>query len=207
MHGIPHAHGMLEVTGVDRIHWELWGNPQGRPAVVVHGGPGSGVQCWHRQQWQALRDALPEELRGRDVVEAYCEMLRHPDPVVRDAAARAWCHWESITLQWPPQTALAPRFHDPLYAMAFARIVTHYVRHDAWLGDGRILTGAGSLAGIRGVLVNGRFDLQAPIGNAWALHRCWPGSELVTVDDAGHAADHPGITREIKRAIECFAWD
>ena len=28
------------------------------------------------------------------------------------------------------------RFSDPRFALAFARIVTHYVRHDAWLGDG-----------------------------------------------------------------------
>jgi proline iminopeptidase len=89
--------------------------------------------------------------------------------------------------------------------LAFARIVTHYVRHNAWLGDGRILRDAVRIADIRGVLVNGRFDLQAPVANAWALHRCWPRSELVIVNDAGHAADHPGIAGELTRAIARFA--
>jgi len=53
--------------------------------------------------------------------------------------------------------------------------------------------------------VNGRFDLQAPLGNAWELHRVWPGSELVIVDDAGHAGDTPGITEELVRATDRFA--
>ena len=53
--------------------------------------------------------------------------------------------------------------------------------------------------------MNGRFDLQAPLGNAWELHRAWPGSELVIVDDAGHAGDTPGIAEELIRATDRFA--
>lgn len=36
----PHDRGMLDVGGGHRIHWEVSGDPEGRPAVVVHGGPG-----------------------------------------------------------------------------------------------------------------------------------------------------------------------
>ena len=76
--------------------------------------------------------------------------------------------------------------------MAFARLVTHYVRHDAWIEDGALLRDAGSLAGIPGILINGRYDFQAPIANAWELKCVWPRAELVIVDDAGHAADNAG---------------
>jgi len=89
--------------------------------------------------------------------------------------------------------------------MAFARIVTHYVRHNAWLDDSALLRGAGVLADIPGVLINGRFDFQSPIANAYELHRAWPGSELVIVDNAGHAADNSGITAELVRATDRFA--
>jgi hypothetical protein len=52
----------------------------------------------------------------------------------------------------------------------------------------------GILARLRGILGhNGRFDFQAPIATAWKLHSLWPGSELVIVSDAGHAAGNPGI--------------
>ena len=54
-------------------------------------------------------------------------------------------------------------------------------------------------------MVNGRFDFQSPIGNAWALKRVWPQAELVIIDDAGHAADNVGITCELVRATDRFA--
>ncbi|WP_418957940.1 prolyl aminopeptidase [Streptomyces tritici] len=38
----PYDHGLLDVGDGNRIHWSAWGNPDGRPALVVHGGPGSG---------------------------------------------------------------------------------------------------------------------------------------------------------------------
>ncbi|SFQ55053.1 proline iminopeptidase [Amycolatopsis arida] len=38
----PYDHGMLDVGDGNRVHWEVHGNPAGRPAVVLHGGPGTG---------------------------------------------------------------------------------------------------------------------------------------------------------------------
>ncbi|MEG3626134.1 prolyl aminopeptidase [Streptomyces poriticola] len=39
----PYDAGKLDVGDGNRIHWETCGNPRGRPAVVLHGGPGSGA--------------------------------------------------------------------------------------------------------------------------------------------------------------------
>ena len=39
----PYAQGWLEVGDGHSIYWEICGHPEGRPAVVLHGGPGSGV--------------------------------------------------------------------------------------------------------------------------------------------------------------------
>lgn len=38
----PYDEGMLEVGDGSTVHWETSGNPDGKPAVVLHGGPGSG---------------------------------------------------------------------------------------------------------------------------------------------------------------------
>jgi proline iminopeptidase len=38
----PYAQGCLDVGDGHSIHWEICGNPDGKPAVVLHGGPGSG---------------------------------------------------------------------------------------------------------------------------------------------------------------------
>jgi proline iminopeptidase len=155
-------------------------------------------------QWARLRAALPERDRGGDMIEAYHRLLHDADPAVRRRAATEWCTWESASLAWPPVPTLLPRFSDPAYAMAFARLVTHYVRHNAWLQDGILLRGAGALAAVPGIMVQGRLDLGAPIAWAWDLKQVWPRAELIVVEEAGHAGDHPGIERELVRATDRF---
>ncbi|MDX6594130.1 MAG: proline iminopeptidase [Gaiellales bacterium] len=308
----PYAHGMLDAGDGNLVYWETCGNPRGKPAVVLHGGPGSGCTPWQRrlfhptayrivlfdqrgcgrstphagepetdltsnttahllgdiellrqqlgierwlvaggswgsalaltyaetfphrvselalwgvttgrrgeadwifrggvaplfpEQWHRLCAGLPASERG-DVVAAYRRLLHDPDPGVRERAALDWCTWESATPSWPPTDGLDPRFADPRYAMAFARLVTHYVHHDLFLDEGSVLRDIGKLAGIPAVMVHGRFDLQAPLTTAWELSRAWPSAELVIVDGAGHAANHSGITEELLRATGRFA--
>ncbi|MGW9435279.1 alpha/beta fold hydrolase [Streptomyces sp. NPDC055607] len=38
----PYDQGLLDVGDGNLVHWEVSGNPEGKPALVVHGGPGSG---------------------------------------------------------------------------------------------------------------------------------------------------------------------
>jgi proline iminopeptidase len=38
----PYDSGFLQVSPLHRIHYEQCGNPDGRPAVFLHGGPGAG---------------------------------------------------------------------------------------------------------------------------------------------------------------------
>lgn len=45
----PYDSGMLIVGDGQRIAWEVSGNPEGKPVVFLHGGPGSGISAWQRQ--------------------------------------------------------------------------------------------------------------------------------------------------------------
>ncbi|MDH3315274.1 MAG: prolyl aminopeptidase [Gammaproteobacteria bacterium] len=45
----PYASGKLEVPGGHSIFFEEVGNPDGKPAVFVHGGPGAGAQPFDRR--------------------------------------------------------------------------------------------------------------------------------------------------------------
>ena len=38
----PYETGMLDVGDGQSIYWEVSGNPDGKPAVTLHGGPGTG---------------------------------------------------------------------------------------------------------------------------------------------------------------------
>lgn len=45
----PYEHGMLDVGDGQQVYWELCGNPHGKPAVFLHGGPGGGSTPAHRR--------------------------------------------------------------------------------------------------------------------------------------------------------------
>ena len=45
----PYDHGMLDVGDGNCLYWELCGKPDGKPAVVLHGGPGSGCSTRMRR--------------------------------------------------------------------------------------------------------------------------------------------------------------
>ena len=47
----PYETGMLDVGDGHSLYWELSGNPGGKPAVMLHGGPGGGSSPDHRRQW------------------------------------------------------------------------------------------------------------------------------------------------------------
>jgi proline iminopeptidase len=45
----PYDSGLMETGDGHEVYWEVVGNPAGKPAVVLHGGPGSGAVPWWRQ--------------------------------------------------------------------------------------------------------------------------------------------------------------
>jgi proline iminopeptidase len=45
----PNASGHLDVGDGNLVHWEECGNPAGKPAVFLHGGPGGGCSPDHRR--------------------------------------------------------------------------------------------------------------------------------------------------------------
>ncbi len=51
----PYAQGMLEAGDGNLVYWETCGNPRGKPALVVHGGPGSGCNPGSRRLFDPER--------------------------------------------------------------------------------------------------------------------------------------------------------
>jgi proline iminopeptidase len=61
----PRDTGMLAVGDGHEVYWERCGNPAGRPAVFLHGGPGSGCRPNQRRLFDPeLYDAVLFDQRG-----------------------------------------------------------------------------------------------------------------------------------------------
>ncbi len=307
----PYASGMLDTGDGNRLYWETSGNPAGKPALLLHGGPGSGstpgarryfdpaayrisqfdqrncggstphasdpstslasnttehlladiehlrehlgVRRWlvwggswgstlalayaqrHPERVTALVLAgvatttadevgwvtrgvgrlfpeafdrflagLPEPDRSGNLAAAYSRLLESPDPAVREKAARDWCDWEMAIVAVHPDHKPHPRYEDPRFRLAFARIVTHYFKNAGFLEDGILLREAHRLKDIPGVMVHGRIDLGSPLRSAWELHKAWPKSDLVLVGGAGHDQRDPGFAEAIIAATDRF---
>lgn len=289
----PYETGMLDVGDGHRVYWECSGNPDGIPALFLHGGPGSGASANQRRffdperyrivvfdqrgvgrsrplasapdadlttnttahliadierlremlgvnawtilgmswgstlglayaeahpdhtaalvlgpvtttsrrevdwiagevgrvfprEWDRLTAAIPERLRHLRPVEAYAALLTDPDPEVHEPAAREWCAWEDAHVSLTPGHRPNPKFEDPEFRLRFAKLVTHYWSHDAFLEPDQLLRDAAKLNGIPGALVHGRFDVSGPLEVPWELAKRWTRGTLLVVDDAGH---------------------
>jgi proline iminopeptidase len=308
----PYEHGQLDVGDGQLVYWEECGNPNGKPAVVLHGGPGSGCTPWWRrffdpmayrvllfdqrgcgrstpsasdpatdlsvnttqhllrdieqlrrargidtwlvlgaswgstlglayaetqpervsevilfsvattrrrdvewltrdmrrifpEQWERFCAGAPHAERDGNLAAAYSRQLNDPDPAVRDQAARDWCLWEDAHVATRPDYRPSPRFQDPVFRYGFARLVTHYFSHAAWLEEDILQREVGKLAGIPGVLIHGRLDISSPLDVPWDLARAWPGCELVVIEDAGHGGSDAATVDAVISATRRFA--
>lgn len=51
----PYDHGMLAVSPLHTLYYEQCGNPQGKPVVFLHGGPGAGCNARSRRFFDPAR--------------------------------------------------------------------------------------------------------------------------------------------------------
>jgi proline iminopeptidase len=135
------------------------------------------------EEWDRFARAVPNHLRHLPLVDAYAILLGDHDPTVRDYAARSWCTDAHVSLT--PGMMPSPHFDDPEFRLGFARLVTHYWRHAAFLAEDQLIRDASRLNGIPGVLIHGRYDVSGALVTAWKLHKQWATSRLHILDDAG----------------------
>jgi len=307
----PYEEGMLDVGDGNQVYWQLGGNPDGKPALMVHGGPGGGFPrgafrlfrragyklvlfdqrgcgdstphasdpatdmryntTWHLiADIERLREHLgidrwlvsgvswgtvlglayaeqhPERVseivltsvgvgrrrdvdwlyrgagrfypeaferfaagsgasRHGDILGGYARLMADPDPAVREKAAGDWSDWEDALLSNELQGKSGVFVKIPLRARAaLVRICAHYNANYLFLEDNELIRNAGRLAGIPGVMVHGRMDMNGPLEGPWELARAWPEVELLVAEDAGHLESETKIGY-VREAVNRFA--
>ena len=164
-----------------------------------------GASALFPDAYDAYRSVIPLEERS-DMVAAFHRRLTGPDTAEQLRAAKAWSVWEGSTLAFKPDAGRIQAFGADQFAIAFARIECHYFLNGGFLDrDDQLLANAHRLGGIRGTIVNGRYDVVTPLVNAWDLHLAWPQSDLRIVGDAGHAMTEAGTIHELVGATRRHA--
>ncbi len=157
------------------------------------------------EAWAEYLAPIPVVERG-DLISAYHRRLTHVDPAIRLEAARAWAVWEASTSFLHQDTAFIDAHRSEAFALAFARIESHYFVNGGFFEvEDQLLRDAHRLKDIPGVIVHGRYDVVCPVQSAIDLHRAWPQARLQIVPDAGHSAFEPGIARALLAATAGLA--
>ncbi len=161
-----------------------------------------GASMLFPDAWARFTAPIPERERD-DLLAAYHRRLTHADPKVQARAAAAWSQWEGDTISLRGPEARPAKFNEVDFAVAFARIESHYfVNRGFFPEDGWILNNISRIAHIPGWIVQGRFDVVTPMESAWRLKEAWAKAEFEVVWDAGHASTEPGIIDGLVRATD-----
>ncbi len=149
---------------------------------------------------------LPPQDRGKPL-DAYWRRILDPDPNIHGLAARGWHDTERILSEHAPARIrldlASAKPSRTLPATPFME--AHYFQNDCFLKPDQLLAEAGKLAGIPGLIVQGRFDLLCPPATAHALSAVWPGSIIRFVEGAGHSLYDPGVRDAVIKAIADLA--
>jgi len=160
-----------------------------------------GMRLIQPERWDEFAGHVPEAERG-DLLEAYWRRLNAADRDVARAAAMRWSVYEGANCTLRPNPEFLSHFEDPDVAWAIARLEAHYFRSGRFTPDDRLLQDVHKIRQIPGFIVHGRYDIICPVKSAVDLHRAWPESSLVIVDDAGHSSHEAGITAELVAATD-----
>lgn len=155
--------------------------------------------------WEAFLKPITESKREDDLINAYHELLMGSNELARMGAAKAWSAWQGQCATLRPNHTVLDHFAEPHVASSLACIETHYLMNKGFFEENQLLSNMKSIEHIPGVIIHGRYDVVSPLEQAYALHECWPGSQLQIVRDAGHAAAESNIVDALVRATDEIA--
>lgn len=162
-----------------------------------------GARTLFPEAWRDLLAPIPLEEHS-SLLQAYYRLLTDPDPSIHMPAARAWAAYEARCSTLLPNEQLVESFASDAVALSLARVEAHYFMHDIFLPDNSLLGNLERIRHLPSVIVQGRYDAVCPIVTADELARAWPEASYKIVEDAGHSAFEPGITRALIQATEAF---
>ena len=149
---------------------------------------------------------LPEDERA-EPIRSYFRRILDSSPDVNIPAARAWGETERILSEHTPN-----RTRLDLTGLNSSRTVpatpfmeAHYFSHDSFMRPNQLLQEAGRLAGLPGIIVQGRYDLLCPPAISHALAAVWREAEIRLVEGAGHTLYDPGVRDAVMKAIADMA--
>jgi proline iminopeptidase len=140
-------------------------------------------------------------------IQSYFRRILDPDSAVHGPAARAWGETERILSELTPNRTRLDR--DALQSSralpATPFMEAHYFSNNSFMAPNQLMAEAAKLAGIAGIIVQGRYDLLCPPKISHGLAAVWRDAEIRVVEGAGHTLYDPGVRNAVMKAIADMA--
>lgn len=155
--------------------------------------------------WKQFISKLSAREQDNPLSAYHKRLTSENNEIIRMSLARDWGLWTTRCSTLRPNQEAIDCYQESHRAQAMAKISSHFAINNLFIKDNLILESIGKIAHIPSILVHGRYDMMAPVDNAFKLHEHWHSSECHIVRDAGHLLIEPGIQDALVRAMDTIA--
>ena len=167
-----------------------------------------GADMLFPDYFETYEACIPEAERG-DMIAAYYKRLIGDNEEEKLKCAGAWSSWESSTVKLIIDPEIIKKTENPKWALASARIESHFFVNAGWMRDGQLIEEAYRIKHLPIFIVQGRYDVVCPAKTSWDLYKALGGEknsnvEYLVIADCGHSAHEDKIEEALVNAAEKF---
>ena len=222
----PTQSGFLRVSPIHELYWEQSGNPEGKPVVFLHGGPGGGTDPKHRRFFDPERyRIILLDQRGCGRSRPHASLEENTTWALVEDLERLREHldierWQVFGGSWGSTLALAyaQRHRERVTELVLRGIFTFTADEVKWFyGGGTATLFPDAWAGFLAAIPEAEHDdllgayyrrltgddpkERAKCATAWSLYECRVATLLPDPEVEAHCED-PSFTLPFAR-IEC----
>lgn len=175
-----------------------------------------GTKAEYEQVWYGMKDIFPElwdelekflpESERSDLIKSYYTRFMSADPKIHMPAARCFVKYDlTSSFLMHNQGVLQKTLSDDRLVLGLSRLFSHYCMNEFFVTPNQIIDNIKWINHLPAIMVHGRYDVVCRASSAYRLHKVWPNSELVFVQDAGHASVEPGTAKALVEATNKMA--
>lgn len=152
--------------------------------------------------WSALASAVPTSARN-DIGPYLYDQMQNAAQTVALPLAQAWQAWENALTKrsWRASPPARMTDSDAAQLLNKYKLQSHYLSQHCFFPQAGLLSQLSTLTALPVDLLHGRLDWICRPEAAWAVHQAMPQSRLRWIDNAGHNAFEPEMTRALVETI------
>lgn len=158
-----------------------------------------GMRDLYPEAWDEMIRFLPQQNR-KNIMLSFYDLLMNSDKNISVPAAKAFMKFDIICATLLEDDSLLTELNEDDFILNIARAFAYYSVNHFFLKPGELITNTQQINHLPAIIVQGRYDVICRPEMAYELHKNWPKSKLIFVNDAGHSAREPGIAKQLVAA-------